>query len=236
MTRVVCDNPMCRRVFSKHPHEVTDRNFCSQKCVGAYKTTKKRGERRPAILIPLTKGRTAIVDLVDSDLVDFNWSACHEKTTRGNLWYAVASPGGHTPRRRMHRVVLGRVLGRWLMPSETVDHINNNGLDNRRSNLRLVSPSGNSANTRKQRTFKGKSTHSKYKGVSRRLDVGRWIATIKVNRKQLHLGYFDSEIEAAKAYDRAARERFGEYAKTNFPQPGWRGPDGQRANGPVEVI
>ncbi len=66
MTSVVCDNPMCRRVFHKHQHEVTDRNFCNQRYVGAYKTAKKKSERHPAILIPLTKGKTAIVDLVDS--------------------------------------------------------------------------------------------------------------------------------------------------------------------------
>jgi hypothetical protein len=102
---------------------------------------------------------------------------------------------------------------RWIMNAPTglvVDHINNDRADNRKSNLRLVSKKQNSQNRRGQR-----NTSSAYKGVSRNKH-GNWQAQIKINGKSKHLGSFINEKCAAKAYDKAAKEAYGEFAFQNF--------------------
>lgn len=92
-----------------------------------------------------------------------------------------------------------------------VDHINGDGLDNRRENLRIVTPQLNQANSRKHA-----EARSRFKGVSWSEAAQRWRAYIAVGRKQTHLGLFDDEISAARAYDAKARELFGEHAFTNL--------------------
>jgi len=145
----------------------------------------------------LSNGMRAIVDRQDLDLVrDYTWTA----HSVGNAYYAV---GGYKPQRSMHRII--------LPDAPEVDHINHNGLDNRRINLRSASRAENARNRAKQKTNSGKSP---LKGVT--LDNGRWRAVIYVNNKKISLGSFNSDIEAAKAYDTAARQHYGEYAKTNF--------------------
>lgn len=99
----------------------------------------------------------------------------------------------------MHAMLMGRTL---------VDHINHNGLDNRRANLRLVTKAQNAANSRNRR-----DSRSGLKGVSWRPHAGKWAAKIK----HQHLGYFTSAEEAALAYDAAALTEFGEFACLNFP-------------------
>jgi hypothetical protein len=98
-----------------------------------------------------------------------------------------------------------------------VDHLNGLSLDNRRSNLRQASAAQNVQNQPKRRGPGGPS-HSQYKGVSLFTRTGRWRAAISVNRRQKHLGYFATEEEAARAYDRAALEVHGEFARLNLPQ------------------
>ena len=90
-----------------------------------------------------------------------------------------------------------------------VDHINGNGLDNRLENLRLCSNSENSRNMRRGRGA------SNFKGVSWFERDNCWRSYIVMLGRQLHLGYFDSEAEAARAYDIAAAKLFGEFAKLN---------------------
>jgi len=92
-----------------------------------------------------------------------------------------------------------------------VDHANGNGLDNRRSNLRLCTTSENIQNQRPR-----KSGTSKYKGVGWFVRDSNWRVRIKVGDKQIHIGYFADEVEAAKAYDKMARQHFGAFARTNF--------------------
>jgi hypothetical protein len=92
-----------------------------------------------------------------------------------------------------------------------VDHINHNGLDNRRSNLRFATDSTNQQNARKSIT----KTTSRFKGVDFVKPTGKWRARISVAGKRLFLGSFTDELDAALAYDNAARKYFGEYACLN---------------------
>jgi hypothetical protein len=94
-----------------------------------------------------------------------------------------------------------------------VDHRNTNGLDNRRSNLRLATYSQNNCNKAKR-----KNTSSRYVGVCFNKQLKRWGAYIKPQGKKIFLGYFDNEIDAAHAYDAAARKYHGEFARLNFPE------------------
>ena len=97
-----------------------------------------------------------------------------------------------------------------------IDHINHNGLDNRKENLREVTASQNGANTR------SKNSTSQYKGVRKRSDIkpgGRqYSARIKHNYKEIHVGSFHTEEQAARAYDKKALELQDEFANLNFPK------------------
>jgi len=106
----------------------------------------------------------------------------------------------------MHHLVINIPDGMFC------DHINHNGLDNRRANLRPVTLTQNVWNRRK---FK-KPSRSKYKGVDWSTEMKRWRARIRVNGKRIYLGSFKHEIEAAKAYDTAAAKYHGQFAALNF--------------------
>jgi hypothetical protein len=138
--------------------------------------------------IPLTKNKVVIVDDIDFDLAGFKW--------RENVGYAVREIWNGSRENRtsqlMHRVILSRKIGRELRKGELCDHINRDGLDNRRSNLRIVSKSQNNANAIKK--------SGNYKGVTYRSDMDKWAAQIMKNYKQNYIGYYDTEIEAAQAY------------------------------------
>jgi hypothetical protein len=95
-----------------------------------------------------------------------------------------------------------------------VDHINNDGMDNRRANLRAATRAQNMRNRKKH----AKPGASKYKGVRYRKDTCKWSARIGVDSKSIYLGSFENEIEAAKAYDEAAKKHHAEFACLNFPQ------------------
>jgi len=97
-----------------------------------------------------------------------------------------------------------------------IDHINHDGMDNRRANLRAATHSQNMCHRKKR----SGATHSKYKGVCWKKENRKWVAIIGFEKKRIHLGYFRSEIEAARAYDRAAMKYHGEFASLNFPETG----------------
>lgn len=154
--------------------------------------------------IPLTRGLRALVDDEDYTIVSAvgKWQAIE---SRGGFYAAHNTRG---PRTYMHRLL--------LPGAELVDHINGDGLDNRRSNLRPADHSRNSMNSRAKKTGS-----SRYKGVAaHRSLTNPWRAQIKVAGKALALGAFSSQIDAARAYDIAAVQYFGEFARLNFPQEG----------------
>ena len=107
----------------------------------------------------------------------------------------------------MHREIMNANDGRF------VDHRNCDSLDNRRANLRFATRSENMRNRRKKR-----NASSQFVGVHFYKPQGNWSCSILHNGKRIWLGRFDTEIEAAKAYDEAAKKLFGEFARLNFPE------------------
>jgi len=160
------------------------------------------------IEIELTQGKVAIVDDEDADLALLNWYY-----DKGYARRNIPGDNGKQKQELLHRVVYERKLGRELRPGEQVDHVDRNTVDDRRENLRLATNAQNGANQGKP-----KGTYSsEYKGVCWNKQNKNWRAVIMVNQKSIHLGYFIEEFEAALAYDRAAKEYFGEFACLNFP-------------------
>jgi len=154
-----------------------------------------------AKLIPLTQDKFAIVDAQDYEwLSKYKWYALKDKRT----YYAARSSNRKTL--RMHREIM-RAPKHLL-----VDHRDHNGLNNRRSNLRICTLAENIRNRRSNR-----GSTSKYKGVTWFKARNLFQASITFNGRRIHLGYFKSEIDAAKAYDKKAKELFGEFAYLNFP-------------------
>lgn len=98
-------------------------------------------------------------------------------------------------------------------PSVVVDHVNGNGLDNRRCNLRVCTPQQNAFNSKPVR-----GSRSKFKGVKYNTACkNKWTARIRINGKQVDIGRFETEEEAARAYDKVAKEVQGDFAWLNFP-------------------
>ncbi|MHC4062441.1 MAG: AP2 domain-containing protein, partial [Planctomycetota bacterium] len=91
--------------------------------------------------------------------------------------------------------------------------INHNGLDNRRANLRLATRAQNSRNVKKPPN----RFSSRYKGVSWHAPANKWVARITSNKETTTIGFFEGQIEAAKAYDEAAKKLHAKFAALNFP-------------------
>jgi hypothetical protein len=153
--------------------------------------------------IPTTNKKrpsTFLIDECDRDTV-MAWGPFWVRTAPHTRYVMVAWNLG-LETRLLHRIILDAPKG------TDVDHINGNGLDNRRCNLRLATRSQNHANR-----FKKPGTTSRFKGV--RFERNRWHAQIRVQYKKTYLGSFRDEIDAALAYNAAALEAFGEFARIN---------------------
>jgi hypothetical protein len=150
------------------------------------------------ILVPLPHGHYTAVDPVDEWVLD-------------HRWYRV--PSGHAvtstkPPKLMHKMI-GELMG--IAWSVDIDHANMDPLDNRRVNLRPGGKRLNSANREKWAV----GATSQYKGVGLHKASGLWRARIKVHGREQMLGYFRDEADAARAYNAAAAEVFGPYARLN---------------------
>lgn len=152
--------------------------------------------------IPLTQGKHAIVDEVMHDLLaqwcwnfDGGYARCWNPFNRGPQIIL------------MHRLIAGLV---YEPSAVCCDHINGNTLDNRRDNLRACTNQQNQANR-----IKRLPTSSGYRGVSWKKEHRRWCAYIRVDGHLLHLGYHHHERDAARAYNAAALDHFGEFARLN---------------------
>lgn len=158
----------------------------------------------------------AVLSLIDAELLEYlmqwNWhvtpSTSYRVTKPKQPSVAITRNrmNGDLPRPRKIRLTWAVMGVRALF-----DHINGNQLDNRRSNLRIATKQENGRNSRKKRS----GTRTRYKGVGIARG-GKFVARIKADREQIRLGRFDTEEEAARAYDAAARRYHGEFARLNF--------------------
>jgi len=156
--------------------------------------------------IQLTQGKYALVDNSDyEDLSKYKWYAykC------GKNYYAARSVRIKGTKKKQ-TIIMHSLIAK-TPDGMVTDHINGNGLDNRRENLRICSHRENICNC------KPRSGFSRFKGVSWNVLLKKWRARICYKGKKISLGCYQKEEEAARAYDLKASEWFGEYAKLNFP-------------------
>lgn len=156
--------------------------------------------------IPLDNGQFAIVDDCDSGpVLSRKW-----RTSKNGHGGPYAITGNSSLWIVMHHVITGE--------RKQIDHINGDGLDNRRSNLRFADHSQNAGNSDIDKSY----CSSQYRGVTWNIRGDRWIAQIGSGRQgtRQYIGCFTDEIEAALAYDQAALKRWGDFARLNFPRTG----------------
>ncbi len=172
-------------------------------------------------IIPLpNSNRVVLIDAADYDII----SASRWHLTRDGTGYAMCNVAINGTRSRvaMHRFICCLPKVEKIGPKTLyVDHINHDTLDNRRQNLRIINPLQNVLNR-----IKGKPKTHRYKGINK-VYQGRlrctWGAKIQFHGKEMWLGCFRTQEDAAQAYDEAARKYHGEFACVNFPREGEQG-------------
>jgi len=157
-------------------------------------------------VIKLTQNKWVMVDAEDYDeLSKYKWALIRGTT---GVMYAQRHPWDKKTKKqnieRMHRTIMKAKKG------QEIDHVNGNGLDNRKSNLRFCTQSQNCSNSG------SRGGTSRFKGVSFNKRDKNWKAYIMANSKNKNLGYFKLEEDAARAYDEAAKKHHGEFAWCNF--------------------
>jgi len=174
-------------------------------------------------LVPLTQGKFAFIDKCDAEFISkWTWQVLKDYG-RSRTCYAVRNrnkedPPGTTRTIRLHRVIINALKG------VEVDHINRDGLDNRRCNLRVISRSENMQNTVRRKRLPG--INSKYKGLTWLPAQKKWRAVCGFRGKAVHLGCFDSEMEAAHEYDNFVIKTRPNCGRTNFKAEGFLGVSG----------
>lgn len=156
--------------------------------------------------IPLTQGKFALVDDVDYDwLNQWKWCAYKDK----NTYYARRSStiNGKQVTVMMHR----EILNLKHRNGKQTDHIDGNGLNNQRFNLRVCNNQQNCFNKSPR-----KKSSSRFKGVVWGKSIKKWHARITFNGNLIHIGYYQNDVEAARAYDGMAKRYFKKFAKLNF--------------------
>lgn len=186
----------------------TPDDYSSPQDVTEYQTDEATG----GVLIPLGSrkysGMLAIIDAADVPLVTrHRWTVHKDKRSRTFYAQRVERKNGKQRHIFMHRMILG-LTDRKVY----TDHENHNGLDNRRTNIRIATAQQNAFNKRA-------ATHglSQYKGVSWSKSHSKWQVTFTYNRKLRWVGSFDKEIDAATAYDNAVSAYHQQFANPNFP-------------------
>lgn len=157
------------------------------------------------VFLPLSQGKVAVIDFEDFEKVrGFKWYA----QKAGSCFYACRDvwEGGNRTKLFLHRFLTN------CPPDLEVHHINGDGLDNRQENLQICTAQQH----RFARQRKKADASSKCRGVSWSKRYEEWRARIGHHGVTIHLGYFDSEEDAARAYDAKATELFGEFAAPNF--------------------
>jgi hypothetical protein len=160
------------------------------------------------IEMQLSQGMTCLVDAADYDLVKMHRWYYHKSKSNSGYVKTNITNNGKCTKLLMHSLIMN-------FPEKPleIDHINLNGCDNRRSNLRICTHQQNNLNKTKH-----KNNTSGFKGVTYFKRDNKFAARIMFNKKSIHLGYFDTAAEAAKAYDAKAIELYGEFKVLNFPQ------------------
>ena len=158
--------------------------------------------------IYLGEGKFAIVDQADYYWLNrFNWTIRRSNSSVYAFRF-LDEPGKNTKIISMHRDIMKPRKG--LL----VDHRNTNSLDNRRENLRNATKSQNQQNRNKVK----RKTTSRFIGVYREKRTGHWVACIARRGKRMNLGTYGNELDAAKAFDAAAKKYRGEFARLNFTE------------------
>ena len=167
-------------------------------------------EGAKAILLT-NSDNVALVDESDFGFLShWNWYLTFDGYVARNQYISYINGVQKSDSVLMHRIILGTPKGMQG------DHKDGNRLDNRRLNLRNSTHGQNQQNRGANKSYAGRGSTSKYKGVSLRCDGKKWCASIMSDRKRYYLGSnFSSEVEAALAYNKAAKELHGEFAYMN---------------------
>ncbi len=161
-----------------------------------------------AIAIPFSNGEFALIDKIDHDLSYMSW---HVSSTKKYAQHKITEKSGKRKYTFLHRIIGERMLSRPLTRDDFIEHKNGNKLDNRRENLSPITRS-----EAVQRSKTSLSNTSGYKGVNYNKNRNKWQARIKFHGQTKSLGYYHTPEEAAKAYNKAATELYGENARLNI--------------------